>query len=270
MIVDTFTFFNELDVLEIRLNELDDVVDYFVLVEANKTQSLKPKPFYFEENQGRFEKFLHKIIHVKVEETPVFNDVWGMDIYQRDCIAFGLEKINIQDKDIVLISDVDEIPKKSALLENLPKLQNIFVFGMSYNVYYLNLVMVDKCWHGTVAVYGGSVKNNSIHRLIKLRDQINDNRLLKNAGWHCGYQGGKEIVFKKYFSCVEPFDKNSIPTLDLFNQVFDERIKDGGSFIFCDDLSKTHLKLKEISINDLPNILIENPEKYQELLWKKK
>ena len=52
MIVDCFPFFNELDLLEIRLNILKDVVDKFVLVEASKTQTKLDKPFYFEDNKG--------------------------------------------------------------------------------------------------------------------------------------------------------------------------------------------------------------------------
>jgi len=72
MIYECIIFFNELDLLEIRLNELKDVVDKFVIVEASFTFSSKPKPFYFEENKDRYSKFLDKIIYVKVEELPYF------------------------------------------------------------------------------------------------------------------------------------------------------------------------------------------------------
>ena len=58
MIVDCFPFFNELDLLEIRLNILKDVVDKFVLVEASKTQTKLDKPFYFEDHKDRFADFL--------------------------------------------------------------------------------------------------------------------------------------------------------------------------------------------------------------------
>ena len=69
-IFDAFNFFNELDILEIRLNILDPVVDFFVIVESSITHSGEPKPFYFEENRARYEKFLHKIIAFKVYDTP--------------------------------------------------------------------------------------------------------------------------------------------------------------------------------------------------------
>mgnify|MGYP003659202461 CR=1 FL=1 len=65
-IYDCFQFFNELDILDIRLNELDSEVDYFIVVEAELSHQLKPKPLYFEENKKRYSKFLHKIIHLVV------------------------------------------------------------------------------------------------------------------------------------------------------------------------------------------------------------
>ena len=62
-IFDTFTFYNELDLLELRLNILGDVVDHFVINEANITFTGKPKPLYYQENKERFKKWEHKIIH---------------------------------------------------------------------------------------------------------------------------------------------------------------------------------------------------------------
>jgi beta-1,4-mannosyl-glycoprotein beta-1,4-N-acetylglucosaminyltransferase len=65
MIYDCFTFFNELDLLELRLETLAHVVDYFVIVEADKTHAAAAKPFFFEENKNRFSKYLPKIIYAK-------------------------------------------------------------------------------------------------------------------------------------------------------------------------------------------------------------
>lgn len=67
-IYDCFTFFNELDLLELRLNELASVVDYFVIAEATHTFTGKPKPLHFKENAARFEAFLPRIIHIIVED----------------------------------------------------------------------------------------------------------------------------------------------------------------------------------------------------------
>ena len=56
-IYDCFTFYNELDLLEIRLNELNDVVDGFILVEAEQSHQNKSKPLFFQDNKNRYEKF---------------------------------------------------------------------------------------------------------------------------------------------------------------------------------------------------------------------
>lgn len=71
-IYDCFTFFNELDLLELRLAELYNYVDYFVIVEADKTHSGKPKEFILEKNFSRYARWRNKIIHLKVK-MPDFN-----------------------------------------------------------------------------------------------------------------------------------------------------------------------------------------------------
>lgn len=273
MLIDCFCFNNELDVLEVRLQELYDLVDYFVLVESDKTQSLENKPLHFQRNKERFLPFSDKIIHHIVQNVPDNLIMpWGFDIYQRDCIQLGLKAINARYEDIVLISDVDEIPKKESLKDNLAKLEDVLVFDMSYNVYYLNLIVENQPWKGTVAVSGETALKNSIHGLIKIRDSVNRcdvERCIPNAGWHFGYQGGRNTVFEKYFACVEPLDKRLIPDIKTFDAVFSERVKDGGSFIFCDNLCRKDLKLKVVENKTLPSNVIDNLEKYKEMLWTK-
>ena len=72
MIYDCVIFFNELDLLEVRLNELKNVVDKFVIVEASFTHSSKPKEFCFENNKERYQEFLDQIIYWKVTDLPHF------------------------------------------------------------------------------------------------------------------------------------------------------------------------------------------------------
>ena len=120
MIYDCFTFFNELDILELRLNILYKYVDKFVIVEGNKTHTGKDKDFIFEQNKNRFEKFLDKIIYIKVEDFPSLENSqtsedgnkWLYENYQRDAIMRGLTEC--KDDDIIITSDCDEIinPKK--------------------------------------------------------------------------------------------------------------------------------------------------------------
>ena len=114
MIYDCFSFFNELDILEIRLNTLNEVVDKFVLVEAPWTFTGNPKPLYFEENKERFKLFLDKIIHIVADQPPVSPTVterenaWIRESHQRNSINAGLN--NAKNNDLIIISDLDEIP----------------------------------------------------------------------------------------------------------------------------------------------------------------
>ena len=112
-IYDCFTFYNELDLLELRLEELYDHVDHFVIVEASTTYTSIPKPFYFEENKSRYQKYLDKIIHVQVEDMPLSPDAWVNDRFQRDQIYRGIK--DAADTDLIMVSDLDEIIRPAAV-----------------------------------------------------------------------------------------------------------------------------------------------------------
>ena len=135
MIYDCFTFFNELDLLEIRLNVLKDVVDKFVLVEADRTFTNRSKRLFFEENKPRFASFASRIIHVKVTDHPPFKTAWHYESHQRNAIARGL--VGAKPDDVILISDVDEIPDPAAVRQYAGR-RGMVVFNQIYYAYYLN------------------------------------------------------------------------------------------------------------------------------------
>ena len=90
MIYDCFQFYNEIDILKIRLNVLKDVVDKVVLSESTTTFSGKSKPLYFEENKELFKEFEDKIIHVIVDDTPMDCDAFKRDSHQKCAVMRGL------------------------------------------------------------------------------------------------------------------------------------------------------------------------------------
>ncbi len=155
MIYDCFTFFNELDLLEIRLNILDDYVDKFVLVEATKTHQGKEKPLYFLENKSRYAKFLDKIIHVVVKDYPEYDgkSPWVLEHHQRDMILQGLK--GCKPEDVILISDLDEIPTPAKILEYKDK-KGIKIFRQKMYYYFLNCVNSSQNenyrWNGSMMV----------------------------------------------------------------------------------------------------------------------
>ena len=96
-VYDTFAFFNEMELLELRLRELNDVVDYFVLVEATRTFQKKEKPLYYELNKDRFKEWHHKIIHVVVDKYPTFwtklrpVTTWHYDNHQKEGVLKAVQ-----------------------------------------------------------------------------------------------------------------------------------------------------------------------------------
>ena len=135
MIYDCFTFFNEIDLLEIRLNVLRDVVDRFVLVEVGETHTGKRKPFYFKDNIHRFDLFRDRIIYVGIESFPPGHDAWWNENYQRNAILRGLS--NARSDDVIMISDLDEIPRPE-VVKKLSGKGGVWRFGQVSYGFYLN------------------------------------------------------------------------------------------------------------------------------------
>ncbi|HXA00714.1 MAG TPA: hypothetical protein VNW99_01930, partial [Cytophagaceae bacterium] len=158
MIYDCFSFFNELELLELRLNELSPIVDKFVIVEATKTFQKKDKPLIYQKNKERFREFSNKITHIVVDEFPGFfykfrkPTAWDYGDFQKDQVMRGLS--DAKPDDILIISDIDEIPKPEKI--NFYKgSTGIKVFEQNFYYYFLNGLSVKKgdspdLWRGPV------------------------------------------------------------------------------------------------------------------------
>lgn len=194
-VYDCFPFFNELDVLEVRLNELDSVVDKFVIVEGTRTYTNGEKPLYFNDNKARFSKFLHKIIHVIVDDLPVEGDTWNRERHQRDCIARGLTEC--VDGDIIMISDTDEIPKMEVVrdyrTEQGPRkfLQQLYYYSL--NNKYVNNDLWD--W-GRILPYKTYRENN----MSPCQVRYTQYPPLRAGGWHFSFVGNVDFIKKKISS----------------------------------------------------------------------
>ncbi|PQE04091.1 glycosyltransferase family 17 protein [Rutstroemia sp. NJR-2017a BVV2] len=120
-VYDLFMLNDELDWLEIRLNTLADHVDYFVIVESNITFTARPKPLHFPNNQSRVSQFSSKIIYHLLENPPLNSRrTWDYEDHQRNAMFTqvipqlkGAQAANLGD--VLLISDIDEIPRPETL-----------------------------------------------------------------------------------------------------------------------------------------------------------
>ncbi len=243
-IYDAFLFFNELELLEIRMNILDPYVDYFVIIECMETFSGKPKKLYFEENKERFQKFSHKIIH-RVVEAKDFPDFWTRESWQRESIKDALS--NARDNDFCFVSDIDEIWNPETIVDF--RENSIYKFRQKMYAYYLNNRSSEK-WAGTFAAKWGVIKNRGLN---DMRDAAKTNyTYVKNGGWHFTNQGGAERIKTK----IESYSHSEFDTLevksDIENKISENKDFVGRRFSFW------------IDERDLPKYLLQNKEKYKE------
>ncbi|MBJ7450300.1 MAG: hypothetical protein JHC93_08090 [Parachlamydiales bacterium] len=203
-IYDCFTFFNELDILKIRLDEMYDHVDHFVLVESAETFRGNPKPAYFNDNQHLFTKWADKIIYVYVEDRFESESPWPREAFQRNQIMRGL--VDAKDDDIVLISDVDEIVRGSDMPKLISSVLNDpnCITGCIQQLYhyYINRKHdgSDGCWNGTQASSLSTVRQLTPQQTRVMASQY----LIENSGWHFSSMGRVNCMEKiKAFSHFE-------------------------------------------------------------------
>lgn len=198
MIYDCFSFFNELDIIEIRFKELYDHVHRFVLCESTLTHAGTPKPLYFQENKDRYAPFQDKIINVVCDNPstpePNYDMNWTRERNQRNFIYNTLNQLCKND-DIIITSDADEIFRS----ENINKLQaidsNLYSIEMRPSWYYLNCVSEPRWTLGKAAKFS-TVKNGFKGNLSDIRG-AGTSRCLVDSGWHFSYMGGQHKVKQK-------------------------------------------------------------------------
>ena len=218
-VVDAFIFYNEFDVLEYRLETLYDEVDHFILVESNQTHTGDEKPLYFTIHKKRYQKYLDKITHIIVTDFPenltqeeinelvavpeIRNMNWVREHHQRRAISRGIDKLNLQPEDIIMISDVDEIPdmdKKDnfvPLLERNPIIceQKWFIWNTNWEKNYI--------WGGSSIITKQQYDENNdiIQHLRNIRwDDDSDEFQRYYCGWHLSWFGDPTFIKDKMFS----------------------------------------------------------------------
>lgn len=206
-IIDCFIFYNELDLVNYRLNILNNYVDYFVIVESTHTFCGNEKKLYFNDNKHLFEKFLNKIIHIVVDDMPYKypniniknNDQWKNEEYQRNAISRGINMIdNLTESDIIIISDADEIPDPDTLNKIKTGIINVNVNTLVMDLYYYNLN--TKCkdnWFSCKIILYKNISNwknscNDIRHISK-----NESPCILNGGWHMSYFGNIQFIKNK-------------------------------------------------------------------------
>jgi hypothetical protein len=205
-IYDCFPFYRELDLLELRFEELYDHVDHFVLVEANSTHQGNPKPFYYEDNKERYAKYQDKIIHIKVMDMPNHSDSWVNEGHHRDQIMQGIA--DAADDDLIMISDLDEIIRPEAIEYMKNSDQSLFALRMPLFNFKFNYMRMNP---GLYEIWGMAARRNLLNDinptgLRSLRFQFmaapyqfkNDGcEVIEHGGWQFSNLGDSEWLKDK-------------------------------------------------------------------------
>ena len=271
IIYDCFTFYNEFELLELRLRELDDHVDWFVLVEADRTFQNKEKPLYFTNDldNPRWAKYRHKIRVVQVTDMPVATDAWGRERHQRDAIMYGCR--NADAMDIIMIGDVDEIPCP----ETVERLRNsselIWGFRMPLFNFKYNYMMVTKDLY---SVWSGAVRRSALdssedfrrmrHTLNGCAYNFSDGTvaIVEHAGWHFTYLGAEEFARTKIQSFAHE-ESNKPEILDQLD--IEDSIRRGAGVVRTDN----DYRFSPVAIDDyLPRTILDNQDDFDSHLIK--
>ena len=293
-IFDCFMYFDEEQVLDLRLNVLYQNVDYFVIVESIYNHKGEKRNLLF--NSQKFEKFNDKIIYLVYDKIPqlvepiketdnekekdgkyIMNALYRENA-QRDFILEGLK--SAKKDDLILISDVDEIPKLSSV--NLNQIKNeIILFKQDMFYYKYNLVLPNFKWTGTKAVKKKNLISPQWLRNVKDRKypfyridtffsdkKYIDIKIINDGGWHFSNIKSPEMIEHKLRSYLHhrEFDQVSL-SIEEINELIkkkqaiydlrvDKRVNKVGNGVI----------LENFEMKKLPNHINDNIDKYKNWL----
>lgn len=188
MIWDTFMGCDELDMLECRLTELQDVPDlHHVVVEADVDHQGHPKPYHFTENQERFAAWSDRLTIVRATDLPDSPDAWDREHAQREWVSEALA--DADPHDVVLHGDIDEIP--TATFARNVKPRGFIAAGQRFYCFAVDWLHPSE-WPGTVAA---PIK--SITSFAKMRDTRLLCQRIPGSGWHFTWIGGHDVTVEK-------------------------------------------------------------------------
>ena len=292
-IYDCFMYYDEDLVLEVRLNTINDFVDYFVIVESRYAHNGEPRELNFKINN--FIKFKDKIRYIVLENPPhdlisdrikynagelkILNAIKRENL-QRNYIKKGL--FDAQDEDLIIVSDLDEIPNLSHIVLSNIKNKIIYIFKQKFFYYKFNLENVNHTWHGSKMCKFSFLKSPQWLRNVKSKkynfwriDTIFSKKkyqsieFIENGGWHFTYLKTPELIQKKLKTYLhhQEYDENPM-TIEqikklvsnkkvIYDHTLDQRVQ---------NKFDTGVQLEKAPLSILPIYIRNNLTKFQEWL----
>ncbi len=293
-IYDCFMYYDEDLLLDIRLNILNNYVKKFVITEATYTHNGSKKKLNF--NINNFSKFKNKIEYIVVDQQPpnikVINNedsegtkeekliLNGMarDYFQRECLKKGLQ--NLENDDLIIISDLDEIPNLNSLNFNEIK-DNIVIFRQKMFYYKLNLLYDEFIWAGSKAIKYKNFLSPQWLRNIKSKKypfwrldvlfskkKYSKLHYVDNGGWHFTCIRTPEDLEKKLLNFAHhyEFEQSGLKIGDLKKLIKEKRV------MYDHNVDQTGYKwsgksiLKRVNDYLLPDYIVKNSNKFKDWL----
>ena len=286
-IVDSFMFFDENMLLDLRLNILDKYVSKFIICEATYNHNGKPKKLNFDINN--FSKFKSKIEYIVLDKQPtnlrvinqednkktleskILDNALIRENFQRNFTNKKIE--NLDDEDLLLINDLDEIPN----LEKFKYNRKITIFKQKMLYYKLNLIYPSILWTGSKICKKKDFINPQWLRNIKTRKyplwrldilfskkKYNRIEIINDGGWHFTNIKSPEEIHHKMKNYLHHYEyENSGLKIEDISKLVEEK---KALYDYSVDQRKkkwsNNLKLRKISLEELPKYINENKEKY--------
>ena len=264
MLIDAFIFFNEKELVELRIKYLEKIVDIFVIIEANITHQGKKKRWNFPDIlENNLKDFKNKIqyhqlkidpIKIKNEESWIIDNVKGddahrIDNYQRNYIKTACKKFS--NKDILIISDVDEIPSKEKLeFITSCDFKKIAPVALEQHLFHIdcNFLRLES-WRGSIATTMEVCNAYSPQELRRNRNRISH---FFDSGWSFSSFGGPEKIKEKFEAFAHTEYNN-------------DKFKNVDHILNCQktgaDLFKKNVETKKVDRTFFPKDLLELMEK---------
>ena len=247
MIYDCFLYSGEKELLEIRINELSLCNDFVthLIVESNKTHTGWDKPLYFEQQKEHFKKYPN-IMYFVVDDMPENATAREREKHQRNCILKMLEFNQIHYSDIIIVSDVDEIPRAKQIDKFKPNMEFAALIQDKYN-YYLNLLEGYQIWNRAKIMTWKHLVNSTPEEVRNSGYDFS----IHDAGFHFSWLGGAEKAVQKLesFSHTELNTPENIEKVKMAENIWDD----------------TKFKVVDIDLS-FPEYIVKNIDNYKHLI----
>lgn len=277
MVYDCIPFFNELDILKLRLNILNPVVDKFIIEEATVTFSGEPKELCFEKNKALFKEFLPKIEYIVVDDSPMDVTTHLRDKFQKNALARGLSEAS--EEDVIILSDVDEIPNPDALRKIITEFDKDKIYHFAQRMFYCFLNMEEvsgsllsitgefpkverKMWLGTKVFGKKSIPANGIIELREAPTTAPNAVRVADGGWHFGYMGSRQEsdVSKRIGTKVVAAAHQEYNNQDILAEARDR-------LILGQDMFGRQARFERVEVDEsYPKYLLEHIGEYRHLI----